>query len=130
MLGREFSVMGEVVQGDRIGRTLGFPTANLLTDPRRVMPPKGVYATRTEIDGTVYPSITNYGGKPTIKKGADLIETHVLDYSGNLYGKVIEVSFAEKLRDIQGFSSRDALSARLAADKIAAQAVLSDRGGF
>ncbi|OQB14217.1 MAG: Riboflavin biosynthesis protein RibF [Firmicutes bacterium ADurb.Bin193] len=116
MLGRDFSVDGRVVKGQGIGALLGFPTANFELDKDRIMPPKGVYATKTEVDGDIYMSVTNLGGKPTIKKGIELIETHILNFGKSLYGKTIEVSFIKRLRDIQTFSSKEELSARLEQD--------------
>lgn len=124
MLGREFSITGQVVHGDHVGRTLGFPTANFEVDKSRVMPPNGVYATKTDINGRIYPSITNYGGKPTIKEGMDLIETHILNFNGDLYGKTIEIRFIKKLRDINAFLTREELSAQLCLDKHTAKELL------
>ncbi len=117
MLGRDFSVTGAVSRGDGIGRTLGFPTANLAVEAGHLMPPTGVYATKTVVDGRAYPSLTNYGAKPTIKKGMDLIETHILNFDGQIYGKTIEVFFERKIRDIKTFPSKEALMRRLDADR-------------
>ncbi len=116
MLGREFSVRRKVVAGDGIGKILGFPTANLTVDKQQVMPPVGVYASKTYIDSMQMPSITNFGGKPTIKDGAELIETHIIGFEGNLYGKTIEVAFLEKMRDIKLFASKEELSRQLVSD--------------
>lgn len=118
MLGRDFSVMGTVIAGDGIGKGLGFPTANLSVDKSHVMPPRGVYATKTYVDDREYVSITNYGGKPTIKDDSEFIETHLLNFGGGLYGKKIEVAFIKKMRDIKAFTSREELSRQLAEDKI------------
>ncbi len=117
MLGRDFCVRGEVVHGDEIGRTMGFPTANICVDERRIMPGEGVYATVTEYNGIKYSSITNYGGKPTFKNNKILLETNIFDFNEDLYGKTISVYFVEKLRDIQGFESKDCLTAQLLEDK-------------
>ncbi|MCK9478909.1 MAG: bifunctional riboflavin kinase/FAD synthetase [Firmicutes bacterium] len=118
MLGREFSVLGKVIDGDKIGNKLGFPTANLNVDENHVMPPKGVYATTTYIDGKSFSSVTNFGGKPTIKKSNDLIETHILEFDGDLYGKDIEVSFLKKIRNITAYTSKLELCKQLENDKI------------
>ena len=80
------------------------------------MPPVGVYASKTYIDSMQMPSITNFGGKPTIKDGAELIETHIIGFEGNLYGKTIEVAFLEKMRDIKLFDSKEELSRQLVSD--------------
>ncbi|MCC8191025.1 MAG: riboflavin biosynthesis protein RibF [Planctomycetes bacterium] len=109
-LGRQVSVAGTVVHGQGHGRTLGFPTLNL--DPHHELrPPAGVYLTTAAIDGTLRPSVTNIGRPPTemeIEAGLSdfLIETHLLDYEGDLYGRTAEVFFHRKIRDVMRF--RDA----------------------
>jgi len=117
MLGYNFTVDGVVEHGDAIGRTIGFPTANISVDENRIMPLEGVYATITEFDGKMYPSITNYGGKPTFKKSRILLETNLFDFEGDLYGKKISVHFVEKIRDVMTFNSADELKGQLIADK-------------
>lgn len=117
MLGYDFSVSGIVEHGNAIGRTIGFPTANIRVDECRIMPLEGVYATVTEYAGNMYPSITNYGGKPTFKDNKILLETNLFDFDGNLYGKKISIHFVEKLRDISAFESAEALKSQLIADK-------------
>lgn len=117
MLGRWYSVEGTVQSGDRIGRTIGFPTANIATAENRVMPPRGVYVTKTHWNGGDYLSVTNFGGKPTLREGLDLIETHILDFSKDIYGAHITVSFLEKIREIYPFASLEALAAQLQRDK-------------
>lgn len=125
MLGRDFAVMGKVVEGDKIGRILGFPTANMEVDSKHVMPPVGVYATRVLIDNTCYHAITNFGGKPTIKEGIDSIESHILDFEGDLYGKTIEVFFIKKIRDIVKFTDKNQLSEQLKKDKQICQEIFN-----
>ncbi len=117
MLGQDFCVNGTVVHGNAIGRTIGFPTANICVDENRIMPAEGVYATFTEYEGKIYPSITNYGGKPTFKDNKILLETNIFDFDGDLYNKKISVHFLEKLRNIVGFSSKEELKNQLNADK-------------
>lgn len=117
MLGYDFYVSGTVVHGNAIGRTIGFPTANICIDENRIMPAEGVYATVTEYDGKMYPSITNYGGKPTFKDNQILLETNLFDFEGDLYDKNISVHFIEKLRNIVGFASKEELKDQLSADK-------------
>ncbi len=117
MLGYDFSVSGTVEYGNAIGRTIGFPTANICVDENRIMPLEGVYATITEYDEKMYPSITNYGGKPTFNDNRILLETNLFDFNGDLYGQRISISFVEKLRDIMTFESADALKSQLIIDK-------------
>ena len=118
MLGRYFSVEGVVQHGNEIGRTIGFPTANINVEKEMVMPPEGVYVTVTDIDGCAYKSFTNYGGKPTFFNECNvLLETNVFDFEGDLYGKSIKVYFLDKIRDIEKFVSADVLKEQLLADK-------------
>lgn len=117
MLGQDFGVSGTVVHGNAIGRTMGFPTANICVDENRIMPAEGVYATVTEYEGEMYPSITNYGGKPTFKDNKILLETNIFGFDGDLYGKKISVYFLEKLRNIVSFGSKEELKNQLAEDK-------------
>jgi riboflavin kinase/FMN adenylyltransferase len=126
MLGRWYEVEGVVEKGDQIGRTIGFPTANIPVDSGRMMPPRGVYASFTHWRGKQYPGITNFGGKPTVRPGVDMVETYLFDFSQELYGESIQVSFVERLRDIRPFESLEALSHQLEADKARARTMLAD----
>lgn len=116
MLGRAPSVLGTVVEGIGVGRTLGFPTLNL--DPHHeLFPPLGVYACRARCGDTVWDAVTNIGLRPTVREEkAPLIETHLFDFYGDLYGQVVEVSFLDKLRDEKRFPDHDALRAQIARD--------------
>lgn len=114
LLGRDFSVSGTVSHGDEIGRTIGFPTMNI--ERSGLIIPYGVYMTETLIDGVLLPGVTNAGGKPTIRDGADRVETHVLNYSGDAYGKKITVYFKKKLRDIVRFETIEQLKLQLNKD--------------
>ena len=120
-LGRPFSMSGEVVSGNQVGRTMGFPTANMVCPKGLVVPKFGVYLTQTEVDGRWYPSITNVGARPTITDQMPWIETHLLDFQGDLYGKQIQVAFLSYLREITKFPSLDALKEQLFRDKLAAK---------
>lgn len=126
MLGRPWSVDGEVIEGARLGRTLGFPTANMtlgeLIEPRR-----GVYAVEVNIDGVPIPAVANFGRKPTIGAAAPLLETHIFNFDGDLYGKTIEVAFIDFIRDERKFDGLEALKAQIAADCKAARHLLSHR---
>lgn len=128
MLGRPFSLLGTVVRGKGRGARLGFPTANLDLH-HEVIPPHGIYAATTELDGQVWPALVYVGRCPTFHQ-ADAptsIEVHVIDYQGDLYGREIEVQFITKLRDDTRFPSAEALIAQMHADRRAALAVIRRR---
>ena len=116
LLGRHFTIEGVVVEGARRGRELGFPTANLATD-NELLPPNGVYATFSTIDGIVHPGVTNIGVRPTFEGPPTVhVETHVLGYSGDLYGRRQALAFVQRLRDERRFPDVDALREQIAAD--------------
>lgn len=127
LLGYRYRLSGIVVQGRQNGRKLGFPTANLaLEHPEKLLPHLGVYATRTFVDGTPYPSMTNIGRRPTLNNGLDItVETHLFDFQGNLYGQPITIEFVDRIRDEIRFNGLDALMAQLANDARSAQERLS-----
>ncbi len=122
LLGRPYSAAGTVIHGDHLGRTLGFPTANLDTDGRE-LPPTGVYAARATIDGRQWVAVLNLGTRPTVTQpGSEpRIEVHVLDYSGDLYGCELEVEFVRRLRSEQTFASVEVLRDQIARDVEAAR---------
>lgn len=112
LLGRDFSYTGEVVHGAKRGRQIGTPTANLKVAPNRCLPKNGVYLTVSSTqDGRTFPSITNVGVKPTIdSQNQELsLETHLLDFEGDLYGNHLTVEFRDRVRDEMRFASVDAL---------------------
>jgi len=116
LLGHQYFIDGRVVHGDKRGRTIGFPTANMCTE-NELLPPHGVYATTATIDGIVHPSVTNIGVRPTVdSSGRSTIETHVFDLDRDLYGATLRVGFVQRLRDERAFESLDALRAQIAAD--------------
>lgn len=117
LLGYPYYVSGTVVQGHRIGRTLGIPTTNILPDEEKMLPPNGVYLTKTRIGEEEYFGITNIGVKPTIS-GEEVkgIETHLFDYEGNLYGRELIVEFYEFERPEQRFNSLEKLKEQLEKD--------------
>ncbi len=120
LLGRPFSMAGRVVHGDKIGRTLGVPTANLW--PNRLKSPlHGVYAVHVTLDGVARPAVANVGPRPTVGGARWRLETHLLDYDGDLYGKRVMVRFLAKLRDEHKFSGLDELKARIRVDIDAAR---------
>ncbi|MBT7317909.1 MAG: bifunctional riboflavin kinase/FAD synthetase [Planctomycetes bacterium] len=115
MLSRPFSVLGTVVHGDKRGRDLGFPTANL--DPHHeILPPRGVYAAATVIEGQLVPAVLNLGRRPTFDGSDLLIETHILDWQGDLYDRNLEVFFLQHLRGELKFDDAEALKGQIAKD--------------
>ncbi len=125
LLGDPFTLTGEVVHGDERGRELGYPTANLVPDPRYVTPAHGVYAARaTTAAGETVPAAVSIGVRPTFLTGrGELIEAFLLDFSGDLYGSRLEVAFLKRLRGEKRFASVDALIAQMALDVEDARAV-------
>jgi riboflavin kinase/FMN adenylyltransferase len=124
-LGRPYAVNGEVVIGNRLGKSLGFPTSNLMIDENMVSPANGVYLTWCTYNGITYPSITNVGNKPTIGEFVKNVETHIFDFDKELYGKRIHVEFLVKTRDEMKFDSVAELSAQIKRDCIAAKSYFS-----
>lgn len=116
MLGRPFAIYGQVILGKQLGRVLGFPTANMMVDDGQTLPPDGVYVTSTEINGEVYKSISNLGGKPTIENGYRALETYIIGFDGDLYGENIAVYFHKKIRGIKQFDTIDQLKKQIAND--------------
>lgn len=115
-LGRNYSIGGEVVVGNRLGRTLGFPTSNIMIDENMITPPNGVYVTNAIYNGVTYPSVTNVGVKPTIGQYKKNMETHIFNFNKELYGKHIKIEFLKMTREEVKFSSVEELSAQIARD--------------
>jgi riboflavin kinase / FMN adenylyltransferase len=124
LLGREWSIAAEVRHGDKRGRGLGYPTANLHLDPN-VMLDHGIYAVRASVDGIVRPAVASFGRRPTFDGGAPKLEVHVFDYAGDLYGREMEVAFVARIRPELKFDSIDALVARMDDDSRTARALLA-----
>ncbi|RRR73283.1 MAG: bifunctional riboflavin kinase/FAD synthetase [Candidatus Viridilinea halotolerans] len=124
LLGRPFSLRGIVVQGDQRGRTLGFPTANLAIPSEHLLPADGVYACHVCLNATNIPAVTNIGIRPTFDGLKRTIETHLLDWSGDLYGQTLSVAFIAPLRGEQKFSSLQALIAQIGQDVAQARRML------
>jgi riboflavin kinase/FMN adenylyltransferase len=123
LLGHEYCLDGMVVHGDRRGKRIGFPTANLCTE-NELLPPHGVYATTTKVGEVVYASITNIGVRPTVDAGGRVtVETHLFNFDGDLYGASIRVGFVQRLRDERAFESVDLLKAQIGADCARARAL-------
>ena len=116
LLGHEYSIDGTVVEGQRRGRTIGFPTANLCSE-NELLPPHGVYATTARIGGVVHAAITNIGIRPTVDdSGRTTVETHIFDFDRDLYGAPLRLGFVQRLRDERAFASLDLLKAQITAD--------------
>ena len=116
LLGAPYSVTGTVLHGRAIGRTMGFPTANIVSD--KVLPAVGVYVTGLTYDGVTHPAVTNVGRNPTVAEGGDLrMETHVLDDAPQLYGREVQLHFYGRIRSEVRFSGLDELKAQIARDK-------------
>ena len=116
MLGRPYSMLGKVVYGQQIGRSIGVPTANI--ELRRLRSPlSGVYVVEVRMDGRLLPAVANVGTRPTVSDGIRAnLETHLLDFSGNLYGRTIEVIFRRLVREERKFGSLDELRDNIADD--------------
>jgi len=128
MLGRPYGVEGRVVRGDERGHRLGFPTANLVPQ-NRVIPLGGVYITATLIDNEWRRSVTNIGTRPTFETAAEpLVETHVMNWSGDLYGDVVRVRFLHRLRAEKKFESVEQLRRQIETDIGRAHRYFESRG--
>ncbi len=126
LLGRPFRLPGRVVPGDQRGRTIGFPTANLAVDDSLVVPGSGVYAARIGWDEVIHEGVVNVGNRPTFGGAESVVEAHVLDFAGDLYGKEITVDFVARLRAEQKFDGVETLVAAISDDIGEARRVLED----
>ena len=120
LLGRPYALEGVVVSGNRLGRTIGFPTANMaISEPLMLIPCGGVYQSRVSVRGIEYDGMTNVGVRPTIG-GSDalVVETHIFGFDEMIYGENVSVSFVDRIRDERRFPSLDALRAQLKADAL------------
>jgi len=135
LLGRPYSLVGQVVQGRQLGRTIGFPTANLQLPPEKFLPCSGVYAVRVLVcdrtDGLLtcevaqLPGVMNLGTRPTVNGIGLVAEVHALDWSGNWYGKILSVQLEHFLRPEQKFASLEQLTAQIQADCKTARTLLA-----
>ena len=128
MLGTPYSVSGTVEHGRRLGRTIGMPTANLLPEQDKLLPPNGVYYSKVLMGGRIYRSITNIGCKPTVSENHIMgVETYLYDFAGDIYGKDITVQLLAFRRPEMKFDGVDSLKAQMQKD-IAAGQIFSDKG--
>jgi riboflavin kinase / FMN adenylyltransferase len=116
LLGRRFALRGRVVGGRQVGRTLGFPTANIETAPKQLIPAHGVYAVEASVNSTVYSGVCNIGMRPTFGDGLQTVEVHLVDFQGNIYGKSLDVVFCRKIRDEMTFETPEHLAEQIRAD--------------
>jgi riboflavin kinase/FMN adenylyltransferase len=126
MLGRRYGVVGRVGEGERRGRLLGVPTINLSElSPRKLLPPDGVYAVRVEWRGGSAGGMMNQGPRPTFQDGRRILEAHIFDFDGDLYGEWVRIEWIERLRDIEQFRSVEQFQEQLERDRIRAIAALA-----
>jgi riboflavin kinase/FMN adenylyltransferase len=125
LLGRPFALRGRVVPGERRGRSLGFPTANLHQRRGLLLPADGVYAVRARFEGRVLPAVLNVGVRPTFGVLRRAVEVFVLDFDGDLYGRWLTLDLVERLRGEQRFAGPEALRQAIAADVVRAREVLA-----
>lgn len=121
MLGYDFFVQGTVVSGRRIGSSIGFPTANIAVDTRKILPKDGVYITKAAVDGLEYRAVTNIGVNPTVNGEKRTVETHLLGVDKELYQKHMRIAFCQRIRGEQKFPSKDSLAAQIQKDKLTAE---------
>ena len=116
LLGHPYSIDGTVEAGDRRGRQIGFPTANLSTQ-NELIPPNGVYAAIVRLDAVIYPAVTNVGVRPTFgDTPKTMVEAHLIDLTRDMYGQTLRLGFIQRMRDERRFDSVDLLTAQIAAD--------------
>ncbi|MEQ1507525.1 MAG: bifunctional riboflavin kinase/FAD synthetase [Myxococcota bacterium] len=123
LLGHPHELVGTVIHGDQRGRTIGFPTANLVPEGGLV-PPHGVYAVRAEVDGAWRGGVANLGSRPTFDGRTVRLEVHLFDFAGDLYGRTLVVGLVDRLRGEQKFDGIDALVAQIRADAEAARRIV------
>ncbi len=128
LLGRPFEIQGEVVRGDRRGRAIGVPTANVVPDPALVIPGHGVFAARVVAGASTYNAVVNVGVRPTFGGDPVVVEAHILGFDGDLYGEVISIRLVERIRDEMKFDGVEPLVAQIKADIEAASTTLARQG--
>lgn len=128
LLGRRFSLSGPIVPGDKRGRVLGFPTANLRIDADQALPPDGAYITWAFLNNQAHQAVTNVGLRPTFGSSERTVEVYLLNFEGNLYGNQLAIELVEKLRPEMRFASATELAAQIKKDVEQAKAVLEQEG--
>jgi len=126
-LGYDYFLSGTVISGNKIGRTIGFPTANIDVHNEKLIPKSGVYAVKINISGTEYKGMINIGNRPTIDTNtANTVEVHIFNFQGNLYGKDIRIIFKKYIREEQKFPNTESLKQQLLKDKTIINSFLTD----
>lgn len=128
-LGRSYAVRGEVVTGQQRGRTIGFPTANIAAWDEQLLPPNGVYAGWASWGDERHMAVTNIGVRPTFDGQGVTVESYLIDYEGDLYGKTLDVSFEQRLRAEMKFNGLEALIQQIKTDVETGREILSKQGG-
>ena len=126
LLGREYSLAGTVVKGFQVGRTIGFPTANIAYDDSRMLPKDGVYAARVAVDSHLYDAMLYIGSRPTVNTGKISVEAYLFDFSDDIYGKKVNVCFMERIRESIKFNSVEDLKKQLEKDEIKAKKLMAN----
>ncbi len=121
LLGRPYALRGPVLHGDERGRTIGFPTLNVGVSADRALPPNGVYVTRAFVGDRILEAVTNIGTRPTFAGDGRRVETHLLDFEGDLYGQVVSIELLSRLRPEMKFSGPDVLVEQIRADVAASR---------
>lgn len=117
LLGRPFTIIGKVEHGRKIGRTIGFPTTNILPPPNKLLPPNGVYVSKTNVNGFSYPGVTNIGYNPTVGQTPEKrVETYLFDYDSELYGQSIEIELLTMVRPEIKFDNLELLKNKIQED--------------
>ena len=117
LIGQPYTIKGTIVHGKQLGRTLGFPTVNVMPEANKVLPPNGVYITKSYLLGKVYNSLTNIGNKPTVSGKENIVETFIFDFCEDVYGQTITVELIKYLREETKFESLEALTDQMNKDK-------------
>lgn len=125
MLGGDYIFNGKVINGNKIGRKLGFPTANIEIDNHKLLPRFGVYTVRVDIDGVFYNGVLNIGIRPTIENSPIVLETFIIDYSENLYNRTIRIHFHDFIRPEKKFNNLDELREQISLDVEMAKVMLN-----
>ena len=129
LLGHPYFFSGTVIEGRKVGRTIGFPTVNLSYGSEKLLPPKGVYASKVLLNGKYYEGVTNIGSRPTVGNGNDItIETNLLDMEGDLYGKTIRLELYKYIRKEKRFSSLEELKNEIDRNKEQVRSYFRDNG--
>lgn len=117
MLGHPYRIIGKVEQGKHLGRTIGLPTANIIPDETKLLPPNGVYRTVVVVEGQTFNAISNVGVNPTVETGTKIkVETHIIDYENYIYNEIVQVQFYDFIRPERTFDSLENLKQQIEAD--------------